>query len=103
LSALHPTGGAQDRVGRRAAGGGSARRGYRGRRRRRAWRGRWTRGGWRGIGRSGLVLRRPEDAVVTAKGPAGQSMPWMASVLTLFPEAFPGPLGLSLAGRGLER
>lgn len=28
---------------------------------------------------------------------------WQASVLTLFPEMFPGPLGLSLAGRGLER
>lgn len=29
--------------------------------------------------------------------------PWQASVLTLFPEMFPGPLGHSLAGRGLER
>lgn len=29
--------------------------------------------------------------------------PWTASVLTLFPEAFPGSLGLSLAGRGLTR
>lgn len=28
--------------------------------------------------------------------------PWAATVLTLFPEAFPGPLGLSLAGRALE-
>jgi tRNA (guanine37-N1)-methyltransferase len=28
---------------------------------------------------------------------------WRATVLTLFPEMFPGPLGLSLAGRGLER
>jgi len=28
--------------------------------------------------------------------------PWTASVLTLFPEMFPGPLGLSLAGRALE-
>ncbi|MBI4723465.1 MAG: tRNA (guanosine(37)-N1)-methyltransferase TrmD [Rhodomicrobium sp.] len=27
---------------------------------------------------------------------------WQASVLTLFPEMFPGPLGLSLAGRALE-
>lgn len=26
---------------------------------------------------------------------------WRASILTLFPEAFPGPLGLSLAGRAL--
>lgn len=29
--------------------------------------------------------------------------PWQASVLTLFPEVFPGPLGQSLAGRALER
>lgn len=27
---------------------------------------------------------------------------WTASVLTLFPEMFPGPLGVSLAGRALE-
>ncbi|ALK08014.1 tRNA (guanosine(37)-N1)-methyltransferase TrmD [Blastochloris viridis] len=29
-------------------------------------------------------------------------MSWRADILTLFPEAFPGPLGLSLAGRGLN-
>jgi tRNA (guanine37-N1)-methyltransferase len=29
-------------------------------------------------------------------------MSWRASVLTLFPEMFPGPLGQSLAGRALE-
>lgn len=29
--------------------------------------------------------------------------PWNARVLTLFPEMFPGPLGLSLAGKALER
>ncbi len=29
-------------------------------------------------------------------------MIWRATVLTLFPEMFPGPLGLSLAGRALE-
>ena len=28
--------------------------------------------------------------------------PWQASVLTLFPGMFPGPLGLSLCGRALE-
>ena len=28
--------------------------------------------------------------------------PWRATMLTLFPEMFPGPLGLSLAGRALE-
>src|ERR1700732_1430519 len=30
-------------------------------------------------------------------------MAWRASVLTIFPEMFPGPLGLSLAGKALER
>jgi tRNA (guanine37-N1)-methyltransferase len=29
-------------------------------------------------------------------------MPWRASVLTIFPEMFPGPLAFSLAGRALE-
>ncbi|MCQ8279400.1 tRNA (guanosine(37)-N1)-methyltransferase TrmD [Acetobacteraceae bacterium KSS8] len=29
-------------------------------------------------------------------------MSWLASVITLFPEMFPGPLGQSLAGRALE-
>ncbi len=29
-------------------------------------------------------------------------MSWRASILTLFPEMFPGPLGLSLAGRALD-
>ena len=29
-------------------------------------------------------------------------VPWLASVVTLFPEMFPGPLGHSLAGRALE-
>ncbi|WP_137391874.1 tRNA (guanosine(37)-N1)-methyltransferase TrmD [Rhodoligotrophos defluvii] len=28
-------------------------------------------------------------------------MPWTATVLTLYPEMFPGPLGISLAGRAL--
>ncbi|MGB6634473.1 MAG: tRNA (guanosine(37)-N1)-methyltransferase TrmD, partial [Bradyrhizobium sp.] len=27
--------------------------------------------------------------------------PWHATVLTLFPEMFPGPLGVSLAGKAL--
>ena len=27
---------------------------------------------------------------------------WCATVLTIFPEMFPGPLGLSVAGRALE-
>ena len=29
------------------------------------------------------------------------SLPWHATVLTIFPEMFPGPLGLSLAGKAL--
>ena len=29
-------------------------------------------------------------------------MTWRASVLTLFPEMFPGPLAMSLAGRALQ-
>ncbi|QPC42340.1 tRNA (guanosine(37)-N1)-methyltransferase TrmD [Kaustia mangrovi] len=32
---------------------------------------------------------------------AETTSPWTASVLTLYPEMFPGPLGLSLAGRAL--
>ena len=31
-----------------------------------------------------------------------EAAPWTATVLSLFPEMFPGPLGISLAGRGLE-
>ena len=29
--------------------------------------------------------------------------PWTATVVTIFPEMFPGPLGASLAGRALQR
>lgn len=29
-------------------------------------------------------------------------MPWSATVLTLFPEMFPGPLGISLCGKALD-
>lgn len=39
----------------------------------------------------------------TRQSPAGEARPpWRASVLTLFPEAFPGPLGVSLAGQALD-
>ena len=31
----------------------------------------------------------------------GQRAPWTATVLSVFPEMFPGPLGLSLAGKAL--
>src|ERR1700754_2008715 len=30
-----------------------------------------------------------------------QTAPWRATVLTLFPDMFPGPLGVSLAGKAL--
>src|SRR5215472_12802704 len=32
---------------------------------------------------------------------SSKTIPWRATVLTLFPEMFPGPLGMSLAGRAL--
>src|SRR3954468_21892938 len=32
---------------------------------------------------------------------ADTHQPWRATVLTLFPEMFPGPLGVSLAGKAL--
>ena len=35
----------------------------------------------------------------TAESPRERA--WTATVLTLFPEMFPGPLGLSLAGKAL--
>lgn len=38
------------------------------------------------------------------KGPmTAPTAPWIAKVLTLFPEMFPGPLGLSLVGQALGR
>lgn len=37
----------------------------------------------------------------TSPDPAPPATPWRATVLTLFPDMFPGPLGLSLAGRAL--
>ncbi len=37
-----------------------------------------------------------------AQRPAPGGAPWRAAVLTLFPEMFPGPLGISLAGKALE-
>src|SRR6201981_2257446 len=33
--------------------------------------------------------------------PTSQPKTWRATVLTLFPEMFPGPLGVSLAGKAL--
>ena len=34
-------------------------------------------------------------------GADATGQPWRATVLTLFPEMFPGPLGVSLAGKAL--
>lgn len=39
---------------------------------------------------------------MTEPAPATPAAGWSAQVLTLFPEMFPGPLGVSLAGRALE-
>ena len=44
-------------------------------------------------------LRQPSPARGAGEG---ARMSWRASVLTLFPEMFPGPLGHSLAGRALR-
>lgn len=40
---------------------------------------------------------------MTSSSPLSDHAPWQAVVLTLFPEAFPGPLGLSLAGQALAQ
>ena len=39
---------------------------------------------------------------IMTPGDVSDSQPWKATVLTLFPEMFPGPLGFSLAGKALE-
>ncbi|WP_051002390.1 tRNA (guanosine(37)-N1)-methyltransferase TrmD [Magnetospirillum molischianum] len=39
-------------------------------------------------------IKKPVDAET--------KRPWRATMLSIFPEMFPGPLGMSLAGRGLE-
>ena len=38
---------------------------------------------------------------MTSKPKTSKTTPWRATVLTLFPEMFPGPLGVSLAGKAL--
>lgn len=38
---------------------------------------------------------------MTSQQLPAQAAPWRATVLTLFPDMFPGPLGVSLAGRAL--
>ncbi|MGF6311305.1 tRNA (guanine37-N1)-methyltransferase [Bradyrhizobium sp. i1.8.4] len=38
---------------------------------------------------------------MTSQETLSQAIPWRATVLTLFPDMFPGPLGVSLAGKAL--
>ena len=40
--------------------------------------------------------------MTAALSPESEAAPWRATVLTIYPEMFPGPLGCSLAGRALE-
>ncbi|MCC8949887.1 tRNA (guanosine(37)-N1)-methyltransferase TrmD [Bradyrhizobium sp. Arg62] len=40
---------------------------------------------------------------MTSQETPAQATPWRATVLTLFPDMFPGPLGVSLAGKALAR
>lgn len=47
-------------------------------------------------------LTRERGEAITA-GMTTDPVPWRATVLTLYPEMFPGPLGLSLSGDALAR
>jgi tRNA (guanine37-N1)-methyltransferase len=47
------------------------------------------------------VLSRNRQCMAHFPTDTGRS-PWRASVLTLFPEMFPGPLGISLVGQALD-
>lgn len=51
---------------------------------------------------SELEPAAPEPAPKPPR-PQAPALPFRASVLTLYPEMFPGPLGHALSGRGLER
>ncbi|WP_188607610.1 tRNA (guanosine(37)-N1)-methyltransferase TrmD [Chelatococcus reniformis] len=44
-----------------------------------------------------------DDIPSTGNDAPGAAVPWQVTVLTLFPEMFPGPLGHSLAGDALQR
>src|SRR5690349_20634312 len=56
--------------------------------------------------RGRLVVEPREEFLAAPPPQAGKgeegAMSWSATVLTLFPEMFPGPLGASLAGKALE-
>jgi tRNA (guanine37-N1)-methyltransferase len=45
----------------------------------------------------------PEKFVSIPDTPAGQFPGWAATILTLFPEMFPGPLHYSLSGKALQK
>src|SRR6185312_3151244 len=45
--------------------------------------------------------RRKSKATTPRRSRDGFDMTWRATVLTLFPDMFPGPLGVSLAGKAL--
>jgi len=49
-----------------------------------------------GLAKPGILLSPPPG------GRTGASMTFAASIITLYPEMFPGSLGMSLAGRALE-
>src|ERR1700687_3774675 len=48
-----------------------------------------------------MIDRQVKPAYDVRNNPVAFRMPWRATVLTLFPEMFPGPLGVSLAGKAL--
>src|ERR1044072_1259621 len=50
-----------------------------------------------------MLEQARQDHIPHPRGPAGRGAltMWRASVLTIFPEVFPGPLGASLAGKAL--
>src|SRR3546814_14901655 len=50
-----------------------------------------------------VIKRRFGGWARTAHVGEGPMAAWRSLVLTIFPEMFPGPLGLSLAGKALER
>ena len=54
------------------------------------------------LARRRLVVEPPRGTRRGGGAVSQRPSPWTASVLTLFPEMFPGPLGHSLAGRALR-
>ena len=48
-------------------------------------------------------MSAPDETGEAGPDATAGAQPWTATVLTLFPEVFPGPLGVSLAGKALDR